>query len=353
MQKKIVDLRSDTVTKPSPAMWNALKNLDNTALGDDVMQEDPTVSELEKKAAQLVGMEAALFVTSGTQGNLISILANTTPGEQILVEEHTHIFNYEVGGAARIGGLTVRPFSSDHGQFDPKDLKRLISDHSDVHEARTTLLCLENTHNSHGGTILPPSLFQASRVFADEHNLKIHLDGARIFNAAVRLGIPVTEFTQYADSVQFCLSKGLACPIGSIIAGTREFIEKALKFRKLLGGGWRQAGILASMGLVALESPWIDRLAEDHALAKLLWNELNSLELPIKVLEPETNMLMLELLPEIPCEMSDFIQKLNSVGILAFVDRNRVRFVTHFGLTEDDMHYSAQQIGDVIRSVLR
>ncbi|MHA1611738.1 MAG: threonine aldolase family protein [Promethearchaeota archaeon] len=351
MQKKIVDLRSDTVTKPSPAMWNTLRNLDNTALGDDVMREDPTINELESKAAKLVGKEAALFVTSGSQGNLISILANTNPGEQIFVEEHAHIFKYEVGGVARIGGLMPRLFTSNYGLFDPQTLTPFISDSSDVHESRTSLLCLENTHNSHGGTILPPSLLNECRVFADQHDLKIHLDGARIFNAAVGLGIPVTDFTKYVDSVQFCLSKGLSCPVGSIIAGSQEFIEKALKIRKLLGGGWRQAGILASMGLVALESPWIDRLAEDHALAKILWNELNSLELPLRIREPETNMLMLELDPKIELGMGEFIEKLDAVGILAFEDRNRIRLVTHYGLTELDMHYTAQQIAQVFLSL--
>ena len=338
---RIIDFRSDTVTKPSPQMWSKLKALENSDLGDDVEGEDPTVNELEQKAAKLVGKESALLATSGTQGNLIALLSQTVPGDEILIEERSHIYKWEVGGAARIGGLMVRTFPSNKGNFVPKKLQPLIR-HKDIHEPITSLICLENTHNDHGGIALHIDLFKDTKSFADKNNLKIHLDGARIFNAAVALNQPVTEFTKYVDSVQFCLSKGLACPIGSILAGSTELINKARKFRKMLGGGMRQAGIVAAMPLVALESNWIARLAEDQRNAFRLYEGLLDSGFQINIQKPDTNILMVEFPENVP--MHKIVDSLNKAGIKTHDTAQRIRFVTHYGLNEDDVDYGIEVI---------
>ncbi|MFW9896263.1 MAG: threonine aldolase family protein [Candidatus Thorarchaeota archaeon] len=345
---RIVDLRSDTVTKPSPEMWEKLKSMDNTKLGDDVMKEDPTVNELEEKAAHIVGKEAALFVTSGTQGNLVSLLSHTNPGEEVLLEEMSHIFGHEVGSAARIGGLMINTFRSKKGVPSLNHLQDLIRDKEDIHEPPTTLLCAENTHNFHGGAILKPEVLRNLNIFAEKNELKFHLDGARIFNASVASNQPVTQFTKHVDSVMFCLSKGLSCPVGSIVAGQEEFMNKARKFRKMLGGGMRQAGIIASFGLVALEPKWIKRLEEDHKNARLLADGLKNLGSSIIAHDPDTNIVILEFLNDI--DMTKIITELWTTGIYAFnITKNKIRFVTHFGIQEDDIQYSI----DAIRTILQ
>ncbi|RLI66771.1 MAG: threonine aldolase [Promethearchaeia archaeon] len=348
---QIFDFRSDTVTKPSSEMWEAIKSLKNDDLGDDVEREDPTVNKLEEKCAKLVGKEAALFVTSGTQGNLTSLLTHTHPGEEILIEEYAHIYKYEVGGAARLGGLVMRTYPSQKGIFDPFNLQPLIHYAEDIHEIPTTMICLENTHNYHGGVILPVDLFQNIRKFADSNNLKVHLDGARIFNAAVAKGIPASEFTQYVDSVQFCLSKGLSCPVGSIIAGSEEFITKARKIRKMLGGGWRQAGILAAMGLVAIEDNWIHRLQEDHQNAQLLARGIQDAFPDFHIEMPETNIVMLPVPENI--NAYELSQQLQKEGIYQFDMGPRIRFVTHYGITADDIENSILVIEKVILNALK
>ncbi len=348
---KIVDLRSDTVTKPSPEMWEYIKSMGNSRLGDDVMGEDPTVNELEHKAAKLTGKEAALFVTSGTQGNLVSLLSQTRPGDEILLEEFSHIYKNEVGSAARIGGLMVRTYSSIKGVPSFDQLQKLIRDKEDIHEPPTTLFSVENTHNYHGGVIIRPEIIKDMKEFSEKNDLKVHLDGARIFNAAIGLNVPVTEITKYTDSVMFCLSKGLSCPVGSIVAGTQEFISKARRFRKMLGGGMRQAGIIAAFGLIALEPKWIGRLADDHKNAKILSQGLKSFNLPIKVHPTDTNIVIIELLEKV--RILKIITALNKVGILAFnISKEKIRFVTHYGIDEDDINYSIEQIGPILKKNL-
>ena len=344
---KVVDFRSDTVTKPSPEMWEIVKSMDDSKLGDDVEQEDPTVNELEQKAAKLVGKEAALYVTSGTQGNLVSLLSQTKPGDQILVEKLSHIFGHEVGSAARIGGLMVYAYPSNKGVPDLDNLEEMIGDPEDVHESATTLLCAENTHNFHGGIIIKPDDLQKMKIFADKKNMKLHIDGARIFNAAVGLNIPVTQLTQYGDSIMFCLSKGLSCPVGSIIAGSSEFIKRARKFRKMLGGGMRQAGIIACFGVAALESNWINRLKEDHINAKILTEGMRTYNLPIKVQIPETNIFFVDFPKEAPMEkiMAELYE--NGIKVLSF--DHKIRFVTHYGINEDDIQYSIETIKKVLQ----
>ncbi|MFX1286715.1 MAG: threonine aldolase family protein [Promethearchaeota archaeon] len=352
MQNNIVDLRSDTVTKPSPEMWDALRSLDDTQIGDDVYREDPTVNELEELSAKITGFEAALLVTSGTQGNLISLLSSTSPGDEILVESMSHILFYEVGSAARVGGLMPRPYSSNKGIVSLDDLQQLIRPRDDDHQPWTTLLCVENTHNNHGGTVLPPAYLKDLNNFAKtNNNLKIHMDGARIFNAVVSMKLPITAFTQHVDSMTFCLSKGLSCPIGSVIVGSQEFIDKARKFRKMLGGGMRQAGIIAVMGLIALQENWIKRLEEDHINAKRLARGLKEPSLPIKVNIPETNILMVECPVTTP--MEKLVRALENKGVLSLHKKNKLRLVTHYGITTEDIDYSIGQIIKVMKKFFR
>ncbi|MHA1671978.1 MAG: threonine aldolase family protein [Promethearchaeota archaeon] len=348
---RIVDLRSDTVTKPSPEMWEVVKSWDDSKLGDDVMREDPTVNELEMKAAKKCRKEAALFVSSGTQGNLISLLAQSTPGDEIIVEEESHIFGHEVGSAARIGGLMIKTYSSERGFPSLKKLKTMIRDSEDIHEPPSTLLCAENTHNYHGGTIITPGELEEMKNFALKNNLRFHLDGARIFNASVASNCPITDFTKYADSVMFCLSKGLSCPVGSIVVGSKDFINRARKFRKMLGGGMRQAGIIASFGIVALEDKWINRLSEDHDNAKRLADGLISSNPSISVQKPETNILMVHFPDNAP--MEKIILSLQDEGVLAFNIKQKIRFVTHFGINEDDIDLSIERIGNVLKKILK
>jgi len=349
---RIVDLRSDTVTKPSNEMWDALRSLDDSKIGDDVEGEDPTVNELEKKTARIIGKEAALLVTSGTQGNLVSLLSQTSPGDEILLEELSHIYKNEVGSAARIGGLMIRTYPSNKGVPSFNRLQNLIRDKHDIHEPPSTLFCVENTHNYHGGVIIRPDVIKVVKEFSEKNDLKLHLDGARIFNAAVGLKIPVTEFTKHVDSVMFCLSKGLSCPVGSMVAGSKKFISSARRYRKMLGGGMRQAGIIATFGLIALEQKWINRLEEDHKNAKLLAEGIVSFELPINVNKPETNIVIVELKKK--AHIFKIINKLGKEGILAFnISKEKIRFVTHYGIDEDDIQYSVEKIRNVFSNFLR
>ncbi len=348
---KIVDLRSDTVTKPSPEMWEMIKSLDNSKIGDDVLGEDPTINELEVKAAKVIGKEAALYVTSGTQGNLVSLLSQTNPGDEILLEELSHIYQNEVGSAARIGGLMIRTYPSNRGLPSFDELQKLVRNKEDIHKPPTTLLCSENTHNYHSGAIIKPEILRDMKQFAEKNDLKVHLDGARIFNAAVALNIPVTEFTKYADSVMFCLSKGLSCPVGSLVAGSKNLIIKARKFRKMVGGGMRQAGIIASFGLIALEPKWIRRLAEDHKNAKFLAEGIENFNLPVKIQKPETNILIVSVPKDV--RIFKIVRALSKEGVLCFnIYKQSIRFVTHYGINEDDIQYSIEKIGEVLKKLL-
>ncbi|MCK5181522.1 MAG: low-specificity L-threonine aldolase, partial [Dehalococcoidia bacterium] len=263
---KIIDLRSDTVTHPTPGMRQAIFEAE---VGDDVFREDPTVNRLEIMAATRMGKEAALLTTSGTQSNLIAVLIHSNHGDEIIVGDEAHILWYEVGGAATLGGVTMRTLPNDScGRLNLGDIDRAIRD-KDIHYPETTLLCLENTHNRCGGTVLTTDYTDEVGNIDHTRGLKVHLDGARIFNAAIALGVPACTLAQNSDSVSLCLSKGLSAPVGSLLCGNKDFIERARKFRKMLGGGMRQAGIVAAAGIVALET-MVDRLAEDHSNARRL-----------------------------------------------------------------------------------
>ncbi len=290
---KIIDLRSDTITQPTDEMIEAIvKAHQSGRFGDDVIGEDEVVNELQEKAAKILGKEAALLVTSGTQGNLISLLAQTKRGDEVVVEEQSHTFMFEAGSMASIGGLYPKPVRGQRGYILPKTLESVISP-DDAHYAKTSLVVCENTHNYAGGTVTQPEQVRALASVAHDHGLKVHCDGARLFNAAIALDVPAARLVHDVDSVQICLSKGLSAPVGSIIAGSEEFIHESHRLRKKLGGGMRQAGIIAAPGIVALEK-MVDRLKEDHDNAKLLYNKIKHIPNLI-VEEPETNILFLGL----------------------------------------------------------
>ena len=268
----VVDLRSDTLTTPTPEMREAMAR---APVGDDVWGEDPTVKRLEALAAERMGQEAGLYVTSGTQGNLVAVLAQTQPGQEVILDLDSHIYNYEVGGAALIGGVQMRPVRTARGFLTPDQVVEAIRP-VNIHLPASALVCLENTHNRHGGTYCAPEETDAVARAAHEHGLRVHLDGARLFNAAVALGRDARELARSVDSVTFCLSKGLAAPVGSVVCGSADFVDRARRWRKMLGGGMRQAGVIAAAGLVALDG-MIDRLAEDHAHARALAEAVSGL----------------------------------------------------------------------------
>jgi len=322
---KIVDLRSDTITLPTEEMRQAMYE---AGLGDDVFGEDPTVNRLEKLAAQMMGKEAALFTPSGTMSNLIAVLTHTRPGNEILLGSEAHMFWYEVGGASTLGGVVMRTVPNDQdGTLNPGAVEQAIRP-KNIHHPQTTLLCLENTHNRCGGTVLTLDYTSAIVGLAHQNGLQVHLDGARIFNAAVALDVPVSELASPVDSVCFCISKSLSAPVGSLLCGNQEFMEKARKWRKMLGGGMRQAGVIAAAGIVALQK-MVNRLAEDHATAQRLASGLAQVPgVTIQPREVQTNIVIFESPATIPG--AEFVQRLDAQGVrLLPRGRRRVRAVTH------------------------
>ncbi|MFT4579692.1 MAG: threonine aldolase [Nitrospinales bacterium] len=288
----MIDLRSDTLTHPTQSMRDAMATAE---VGDDVFQEDPTVQELEILSAKKMGKEAALFVPSGSMGNLISVLSHCGRGDEILLGDRSHISLYEVGGVAALGGVHPRPLpNNDDGTISIDLLEKGIR-HADIHCPPTRLICLENTHNFCQGSPITPEYMTEVGEIANKFGLKIHLDGARIFNAAVALGIPVAKLTEKVDSVMFCLSKGLSAPVGSLVCGSSEFIDKARKARKMVGGGMRQAGHIAAAGLIAI-TELVDRLQEDHDNAKLLASQLSALdEIEVDIARIKTNIIFFKM----------------------------------------------------------
>ena len=329
--KENIDFRSDTVTLPSEEMLEAIRH---APLGDDVFREDPTVNRLETLAAERMGKEAALLVSSGTQANLISLMNNTKHGELVILEAQSHIYWYEVGGISRIAGLLPWPLTSRIGAFDPEDLEVAIQ-HQDIHFPEPALVCIENTHNRHGGTIIKPAQIKAISDVAHTHGLRLYMDGARIFNAAVALKVDVKKFTKHVDNLMFCLSKSLCCPVGSLLVGTCEFVEKARKLRKLLGGGMRQAGIIAAPGIVALEK-MIDRLEEDHRNARRLAEGIAEIDgIKVDLSRVQTNMVYFDI-ADLGISAESFTSRLEEYGILTLnLDNNIVRMVTHRGIEEE------------------
>jgi len=330
---KIIDLRSDTVTNPTPEMRRAMFEAE---VGDDVYGEDPTVNNLEMIAAERMGKEAALFTTSGTQSNLTAVLTHTRHGNEVILGSDAHIFWYEVGGAAALGGVIMHTVPNDRsGRLDPNDVEQAIRG-KNLHYPETTLICLENTHNRCGGAVLTPDYTKEICDLAHTHGLKVHLDGARIFNAAIALGVPVPLLTGNVDSVSFCLSKGLSAPVGSLLCGSKNFVERARKYRKMLGGGMRQAGVLAAAGIVALET-MVNRLAEDHTNAKRLAQGLARIKgITLYQDDVPTNIVMFALSPEL--STSEFIEALLKSGVkVSSRGGNLFRAVTHRMISSSDI----------------
>lgn len=339
-----IDLRSDTVTKPTDAMRQAMANAE---VGDDVYGEDPTVNRLEELAAEKLDKEAALFVTSGTQGNQVAVLTHARSGEEIILEAESHIFYYEAATSSAFAGVQTRTIQGVRGVMDAQTVEQAVRG-VNVHFPRTSLICLENTHNRAGGAILPLEHMKAIHAIGQRKNVPIHLDGARLFNAAAGLGVDVREITKYVDTVQICLSKGLGAPVGSILAGSREFIDSARQWRKRMGGGMRQAGVLAAPGILAL-TEMQDRLTEDHANAKRLASALSEMKgLSIDPQSVETNIVIVDVTGT-GKSAYDILDLLQEQGILAtdFGD-TLVRFVTHKDVSRDNIEEAIQRINRVI-----
>ena len=346
---KVIDLRSDTVTHPTPGMRQAIFEAE---VGDDVFREDPTVNRLEIMAATRMGKEAALLTTSGTQSNLIAVLTHTNHGDEIIVGDEAHILWYEVGGAATLGGVIMRTLPNDScGRLNPDDIDRAIRD-KDIHYPETTLLCLENTHNRCGGTVLTTDYTNEVCHLAHTRGLKVHLDGARIFNAAIALGVPACALAQNSDSVALCLSKGLSAPVGSLLCGSKDFVERARKFRKMLGGGMRQVGIIAAAGIVALET-MVDRLAEDHSNARRLAQGLAGIK-GIRLAQDNipTNIVMFDLSPEL--SVVEFVEGLGRAGVkVGLRNGHPFRAVTHCMVSSSDIDEALTRIKTVCRELRR
>ncbi|OUM99296.1 MAG: threonine aldolase, partial [Firmicutes bacterium ZCTH02-B6] len=302
-------------------------------VGDDVLGHDPTVARLEEAAAARLGKEAGLFVPSGTMGNLIALLSHTVPGQEVWLEAESHIYYYEAGGVSRIAGLLPRLFRGERGIPAVEDIEQLARP-SGLHFPPPGLLCLENTHNRGGGSVMTPARLQEVAAVARRVGMPVHLDGARIFNAAVALGVDARVLAEPVDSVMFSLSKGLSAPVGSVLVGRRDFIRKARRIRQMLGGGMRQAGVLAAAGLVALET-MVDRLAEDHRVAKAIARALAAIDgIDVNPEQVETNIVIFSL-PE-GWEAGEFVQRLATKGVLAVpFGPRQVRFVTHRHVGEE------------------
>jgi threonine aldolase len=346
MAERVIDLRSDTLTMPTPAMRRAMADAE---LGDDVFNEDPTVNRLQELAAERLGKEAALLVSSGTQGNLLGVVSHTQRGDEVICGDQSHVFHYEVAGCAVLGGLQLRTVPNRNGMVDPADVRSAFRP-NDVHNPRTTVVCLENTHNRNGGVALTAEQTASVAAVAHERGATVHLDGARIFNAAIALGVDVRTLTAPVDSVTFCLSKGLSAPIGSVLCGSADYIQVARKYRKLVGGGMREAGIIAAAGIVALET-MVDRLAEDHANAKRLAEGLA--ELPGLDIDPaavQTNLVFVGVVD--PMGPAGFVEGLREYGVRCMASYgNRVRLVTHYGIERADVEHTLRAARQVLGSV--
>lgn len=330
-----IDLRSDTVTQPTPEMLQAIIS---AQVGDDCSREDPTVNRLEAMAASRLGKEAGLLVPSGTMGNLVSVLAHTHRGDEVIMESECHIYYYEVGSISAVAGVIPRLVKGNHGVLDPDDLKKAIRG-EDIHYPTPTLIAVENTHNRGGGTVTSVEQSRAICDVAKDRGLSTHLDGARIFNAAVALGVDARELAQPFDSVMFCLSKGLSAPVGSVVVGSREFIERARKYRKMLGGGMRQAGIIAAAGIVALET-MVDRLEEDHINARYLGEGLAEISgIQVELETVQTNMVYFDV-GELGFDSVSFLKELEMRKVRASLrPPTGVRMVTHRHISRENISY--------------
>ncbi|MBN2047739.1 MAG: low-specificity L-threonine aldolase [Anaerolineaceae bacterium] len=340
-----VDFRSDTVTHPTPKMREAMAS---ARVGDDVYGDDPTTNELEQLSAQLLGKEAAILVPSGTMGNLASVLAHCARGDEVIMGNQGHTFLYEAGGIAALGGVHPHTLPNQpDGTLDLAQVRTAIRD-VDIHYPPTTLLILENTQNACGGVAIPPEYIDQAGELAHQNGMKLHIDGARLFNAAVKLGVAPADLVRNADSVTFCLSKSLCCPIGSIICGSETFITRVRRIRKMLGGGMRQTGIIAAAGIIALNE-MIDRLAEDHQRARLLADGLSRIP-AVNLLPgtPQTNMVYFNLTEDSPISGEQLTRALAAENILVGGHGTTFRLVTHYWIDDAAVERTIKLIGQFL-----
>jgi threonine aldolase len=344
---RTVDLRSDTVTLPTEEMLEAIKTAE---LGDDVYSEDPTVNRLEELAAKKMGKEAALLTTSGTQANLISVMSQTERGNEVILEAHAHMYSHEVGAFSVVGGLVPRLIAGNLGVFTPQDIEAVLR-RPNIHFPPTRLICIENTHNYAGGTVWSPSQIKAVYDFAKERGLNVHMDGARIFNAAVAQSIDVRELTRYVDTLMFCLSKGLSAPVGSLVVGSCNFVDRARRYRKMLGGGMRQAGVIAAPGIVAIEK-MVDRLKDDHVNAKLLAKGLSRISgISLNPDQVQTNIVRYDV-SGLGISAVEWTARLRELGVKAGAqEAGGVRMVTHRGIEREDIEYTLEVAEAVAKQI--
>ena len=335
----IIDLRSDTVTQPTEEMREAMAR---ARVGDDVLGEDPTVHELEGLAAEMLGKERGLFVPSGTMANLVAVMTHTQKGDEVLVEAEAHTYYYEVGSISAVAGVIPRPIPGRLGYIAPDQVREAVRP-PNVHFPIPRLLCLENTHNRAGGMPFGPQEMDAVGLTAHELGLAVHVDGARIFNAAVAVGVPAGQLVRYADSVMFCVSKGLSAPVGSVLLGKADFIERARRFRKMVGGGMRQAGVIAAAGIVALRT-MVDRLATDHANARRLAEGISrTAPLSVDLSRVRTNIVLVAVNARLTAP--EFTDRLKQDGVLTLpTGASTIRMVTHRHITAHDIDTALEAI---------
>ena len=345
----VIDLRSDTVTKPTDEMRRAMAEAE---VGDDVFGEDPSINRLQERAAEILGKEAGLFTASGTMSNLIATLTYCHRGDEIIMGDQAHIFWNESAGAAALAGAQPRLVPNDEqGRISPADVEAAIRPKTNIHFPPTTLVCLENTHNRCSGMVLTPEDTKGVADVAHAAGAAVHLDGARIFNAAVALEVPAEELVKDVDDVSFCLSKGLSCPVGSVICGTQEFIDQARRWRKMVGGGMRQAGVLAAAGLVAMDT-MIDRLADDHANAKKLAEGLANIDgLSVDPERIQTNIVIFEVDPAL-ATVQEFMGALDREGVkVSYPGEHTIRMVTHRHIDSGEIDQALSRVSSVAKQL--
>ena len=340
----MVDLRSDTLTRPTPEMRRAIADAE---VGDEQKREDPTVIALEERAAELLGHEESVFLPTATMANQIALRTLTEPGDEVLAEETAHVFRYELGGPAVHSGLVMKSLPTAHGIFRAEDVREAVNPPGDLHTAPTRLVCIENTHNGGGGRIWPLAHLQGVVAEARAHGLSVHLDGARLMNAAVASGTPAADYGREFDTVTLCLSKGLGCPLGAVLAGSHERMAKARRFKHLFGGAMRQAGVVAAAGVYALDHH-VDRLAEDHANARRLAEGLAEAGLPVDTGQVQTNFVQLDA-SRLGLAAEEAVARLRAEGVLlSFAARKGVlRAVTHLDISADDID---EAIAGIVRA---
>jgi threonine aldolase len=346
---RTIDLRSDTVTLPTPAMRKAMYEAE---LGDDVYGEDPTVNRLEALVAEKLGKEAGLLVVSGTMGNLTALMTHAQRGDEVIMGHLSHTYLCEAGGISVLGGVHVRTVPNlPNGMIDPADVELAVRDPNNIHFPRSRVVCLENTHNRCGGVVLSPAQMATVREVARRHGLAVHLDGARIFNAAVALGIDASEIAAQVDSVQLCFSKGLSAPVGSAVVGSADYIKEVRRQRKIVGGAMRQAGIIAAAAIVALEE-MVDRLAEDHENARVLAQGIKEIEgLDVDLDSVQSDIVMITLTAS-DVEITDLVKAFRAEGLMINnIDAGHFRAVTHYGIEREDISEALAILARVMKQV--